>query len=212
MKQNKTRYNYGGCGRDGHNNKGKTYINYEDDYIPSPEDMQRCDEFKLWFNNNYNEIKSNLIDKGKYNEDTIINTFLKLYRILERGHIINNYRTYWNTAYFTNIFNETIKTSKYNNRMEYIGDNGEQYDGIDYNDNGEEQYDELIHQIDEWLNDNVTDVIEREIFIIYINTKYDTNYKMTYTRLSQLTGVDENKIKEIIPRIKKQIKDKFKKI
>lgn len=208
---NKTRYNYGGCGRDGHGNKGKRYKNYNEEYIPTPEDMQRCTEFKDWFNSNYNTIKQNLIDKGKYDDDVMVNTFLKVYRYLEYGGIVADYRCYWNTAYFTNIFNQEVTTSKYNNKVEYIEDE-EQYDTEDTGDS-EAQYekkDELILDIQEWLNNNIPDIIERELFIIYINTKYDRKYKMTYERLSSLTGVDVRKIKEIIPRIKKQLQEKYK--
>lgn len=209
---NKTRYNYGGCGRDGHGNKGKRYKNYNEDYIPSPEDMQRCTEFKDWFNANYNTIKDNLINKGKYDDDVMVDSFLKIYRYLEYGGIIDDYRCYWNTSYFTNIFKKTVDESKYNNRIEYIEYNEEQYDCEDTGDS-EAQYaakDELIKLIGEWLECNVPGLIERELFIIYINTRYDKQYKMTYEKLAELTGVDINRIKDTIPRIKKQLQEKFK--
>ncbi|MFV0328435.1 MAG: hypothetical protein ACK5KL_01230 [Dysgonomonas sp.] len=211
MTQNKTRYNYGGCGRDGHNNKGKRYKNYNEEYIPSPEDMQRCTDFKEWFNLNYNTIKQNLLDKGKYDDDVMVNTFLKIYRYLEYGGIVDDYRTYWNTAYFTNIFYQEVTNTKYNNRVEYIEDE-EQYDSIDDGDS-ELQYeakDALIKEIEEWLNDNVDNIIHRDLFIIYINTRRDTKYKMTYQKLHNITGVPLNEIKEIIPKIKKQLIEKFK--
>lgn len=208
---NKTRYNYAGSGRNGSNNKGKRYKNYNEEYIPTPEDMQRCTDFKEWFSSNYNIIKQNLIDKNKFDDDVMVNTFLKIYRYLEYGGIVDDYRTYWNTAYFTNIFYQQVSDSKHNNRTEYIEDE-EQYDTEDTGDS-EAQYekkDELISDIQEWLEDNVPDIIERELFIIYINTKYDKKYKMTYEKLSELTGVDINKIKDTIPRIKKQLQQQFK--
>lgn len=206
---NKTRYNYAGNGRNGSNNKGKKYNNYSLPPPVDPECMQRCTKFKNWFNENYQQLKLNLIEKGKYDDDCMVNTFLKIYRALEYGTIVNDYRTYFATSYFTNIFNQEVTTTKYNNKVEYI-ENESLYDSIDDGDN-EAQYaakDALINEIGEWLNDNVDDIIERDLFIMYINLKKTD--KMTYQKLSKTTGVEINKVAECISRIKKQIQIEFK--
>jgi len=207
--QNKTRYNYGASGGA---NKGKQYNNYNLPPITSPEAMQRCTEFKKWFSANYASIKQNLTSLNKYDDDVMVDTFLKIYRSLEYGTVVKNYRTYWETSYFTNNFKKKVDETKYQKKTEYIEYNEEQYDSEDTGDS-EAQYekkDELINLIGEWLECNVPDIIDREIFIIYINTKNDRRYKMTYEKLSDLTGVDLNRIKEIIPRIKKQLQEEFK--
>lgn len=207
---NKTRYNYGGNGRNGSNNKGKKYINYYEEYIPTPEDMQRCTDFKNWFSNNYNTIKEFLINKGKYDDDIMTVTFLKIYRYLEYGGIVDNYKYYWNTSYFTNIFKHEITQSKYNSKHEYM--NYEDFDELK-KDEADEQYlkkDALIEEIADWLNNNVNNLIHRELFIIYVNTKYDGKYKMTYKKLSEITGVPLSEIIKVIPLIKKQLQEELK--
>lgn len=200
-----TRYNYGGSGG---KNKGKRYINYSEEIIATPASLTRCDEFNNWFSTNYENLKINLINKGKYDDDVMVKTYLKIWRFLEYGGIVDNYHCYFNTAYFTNEFLNKIKSSKENNKNIPI-DNFEIVD----NEDSEEQYvakDELISEIGEWLNKNVENEIDREIFIIYINTRRDSKFKMTYKKLSTITGVPTATISEVISRIKKQLKEEFK--
>ncbi|PXV58794.1 DNA-directed RNA polymerase specialized sigma24 family protein [Dysgonomonas alginatilytica] len=208
MTHNKTRYNYGGCGRDGQGNKGKKYFNYSEEIIATPEALTRCDEFKEWFSTNFENLKINLINKGKYDHDVMVDTFLKIHRFLEYGGVIENYHYYFNTAYFTNEFLQTIKITKENNKNIPIDD----FEIVD-NEDSEEHYavkDELINEIGEWLNNNIDNEIDREIFIIYINTRRDSKFKMTYKKLSTITGVPIATISEVISRIKKQLKEEFK--
>lgn len=199
-----TRYNYGGSGG---RNKDKKYFNYNEPIIATPEALTRCGEFKEWFSNNYNDLKLNLINKGKYDDDVMVDTFLKIWRFLEYGGVIENYHYYFNTAYFTNEFLNTIKISKENNKNISV----ENFEIVDDEDT-EEQYiakDELIGEIDKWLNKNIENEIDREIFIIYINTRRDSKFKMTYKKLSSITGVPIATISEVISRIKKQLKEEF---
>lgn len=206
------RYNYAGSGRDGHNNKGKKYINYTEEPTITKEIQDKLNEYNDWFNLNYSNIKQNLISKNNYNEEVLTDTYLKVYRYILYGGEINNLNYYFNTSYFTNQFNYTCTTTRYNNRIEYISTTTDDYDTEDTGDS-EAQYaakDELINLISEWLECNVPGLIERELFIIYINTRYDKRFKMTYEKLAELTGVDINRIKDTIPRIKKQLQQEFK--
>lgn len=207
--QNKTRYNYAGNGRNGSNNKGKTYINYTITPDVTPDITERLNTFNKWFTENYNNIISNLKNKNNYNEEVLNNTYLKVYKYIEYGGIINNYQYYWNTAYFTNEFNYTCTTTKYNNKFETT--TTDNFEIID--DEADEQYlkkDALIEEIADWLNNNVNNLIHRELFIIYINTKYDGKYKMTYKKLSEITGVPLSEIIKVIPLIKKELQEELK--
>lgn len=206
------RYNYAGSGYNGSNNKNKKYIDYTKTPIITPEIEERLNDYNIWFSDNYNNIVKNLINKNNYNEEVLSDTYFKLHRLLSHGGLIKNYQYYFNTSYFTNQFNYTVTSTRYNNKIEYISTTTYDIDIID-DDNTEFQYekkDALINEISEYLELNVPDIIERDLFIIYINTRFDNKIKMTYEKLANITNIPIERIKEIIPRIKKALNNKFK--
>ncbi|NDW10678.1 hypothetical protein [Dysgonomonas sp. 520] len=206
-------YNYAGNGRGGKygNNKGKTYINYNIPPIITPEITQRLKEFNKWFEDNYEDIKTILISKNKFNDEVISDTYYKVYRYIEYGGVItSNLRYYWNTSYFTNLFNFTITQSK--NEAKFISTST--IDIIDDAEEDEVTYQNninLINNIQQWLEDNITNDIDRELFIIYMNLKKHPNFKMTYKKLSEITNIPQSRIAETIKKIKEQINKEFKK-
>ncbi|NDW10694.1 sigma-70 family RNA polymerase sigma factor [Dysgonomonas sp. 520] len=205
-------YNYAGNGRGGEygNNKGKTYINYNIKPVITPEITQRLKEFNKWFEDNYDDIKTILISKNKFNDEVISDTYYKVYRYIEYGGVItSNLRYYWNTSYFTNLFNYTITQTKNEAKftttstIDVIDDSEE--DEITYQNNIQ-----LINDIQVWLEENIEDDIDRELFIIYMNLKKHPNYKMTYKKLSEITNIPQSRIAETIKKIKEQINKEFK--
>jgi len=208
------RYNYAGNGRGGEfgNNKGKSYINYSIPPTITPEITQKLDEFNSWFESNYEDIKKTLVSKNKCNNEVISDTYYKIHRYITYGGIITSeLRYYWNTSYFTNLFNYTITASK--NEIKFTSTSTMyDFDIIDDNDTDEEVYQyniNLINDIQEWLDNNIENDIDRELFIIYMNLKKHPNYKMTYKKLSEITNIPQSRIADTIKKIKERINKEF---
>ena len=93
-------------------NKGKKYITKNTIKEVSPENQLKADEFKEWFGNQYNLLVAEQKRKQTLNEDILIDTFFKLYKKQQQSGDIEDYKSYFSRAYFTNYFQNNIKEEK----------------------------------------------------------------------------------------------------
>ena len=93
-------------------NTGKKYITKNTIKEVSPENQLKADEFKEWFGNQYNILVAEQQRKQTLNEDILIDTFFKLYNKQQQSGDIEDYKSYFSRAYFTNYFQNNIKEEK----------------------------------------------------------------------------------------------------
>ena len=93
-------------------NTGKKYITKNTLKEVTPENQLKADEFKEWFGNQYNLLVAEQKRKQTLNEDILIDTFFKLYKKQQQSGDIEDYKSYFSRAYFTNYFQNNIKEEK----------------------------------------------------------------------------------------------------
>lgn len=93
-------------------NTGKKYITKNTIKEVTPENQLKADEFKEWFGNQYNLLVAEQTRKQTLNEDVLIDTFFKLYKKQQQQGNIEDYKSYFSRAYFTNYFQNNIKEEK----------------------------------------------------------------------------------------------------
>lgn len=198
-------------------NKGKKYITKNTLKEVSPENQIKADEFKEWFGSQYNILVAEQQRKQTLNEDILIDTFFKLYNKQQQSGDIEDYKSYFSRAYFTNYFQNNIKEEKKKQNHIYLNLIDKEYEDsfntldiipIEDNDDKEREL-EKLNKTDELLNETflyITDkytIQQFELFRMYMFLKPHISYK----KLSDITNLSIKYISQTISAIKKDIQD-----
>lgn len=198
-------------------NKGKKYITKNTLKEVSPENQLKADEFKEWFGNQYNLLVAEQTRKQTLNEDILIDTFFKLYHKQQQSGDIEDYKSYFSRAYFTNYFQNNIKEEKKKQNHIYLNLIDKEYEDSfntldiipieDIDDKERElerlnKTDELLTETFQYITDKYT-VQEFELFRMYMFLKPHISYK----KLSDITNLSIKYISQTISTIKKDIQD-----
>lgn len=197
-------------------NTGKKYITKNTIKEVSPENQLKADEFKEWFGDQYNLLVAEQQRKQTLNEDILIDTFFKLYHKQQQGNI-EDYKSYFSRAYFTNYFQNNIKEEKKKQNHIYLNLIDKEYedsfntlDIIPIEDNDDKEHElEKLNKTDELLNETFQYITEKytiqqfELFRMYMFLKPHISYK----KLSDITNLSIKFISQTISTIKRDIQD-----
>lgn len=198
-------------------NTGKKYITKNTTKPITPENQIKADEFKEWFGDNYNLLIEEQRRKQTLNEDILIDTFFKLYNKQQQSGDIEDYKSYFSRAYFTNYFQNNIKEEKKKQNHIYLNLIDKEYEDsfntldiipIEDNDDKEREL-EKLNKTDELLNETFQYITEKytiqqfELFRMYMFLKPHISYK----KLSDITNLSIKYISQTISTIKKDIQD-----
>lgn len=155
--------------------------------------------------------------KQTLNEDILIDTFFKLYHKQQQQGNIEDYKSYFCRAYFTNYFQNNIKEEKKKQNHIYLNLIDKEYEDsfntldiipIEDNDDKEREL-EILNKTDELLNETFQYITEKytiqqfELFRMYMFLKPHISYK----KLSDITNLSIKYISQTISTIKKDIQD-----
>lgn len=196
-------------------NTGKKYVTKNTQKEVTPENQLKADSFKNWFGDNYNLLVEEQTRKQTLNEDILIDTFFKLYHKQQQTGDIEDYKSYFSRAYFTNYFQNNIKEEKKKQNHIYLNlidkeyeDNFNTLDILPIEDaEDKEQAIEIQNKTDELLTDTfqyITDkytIQQFELFRMYMFLKPHISYK----KLSDITNLSIKYISQTISTIKKDI-------
>lgn len=196
-------------------NAGKKYITKNTTKEVTPENQKKADHFKKWFGDNYNLLIEEQKRKQTLNEDVILDTFLRLYNKQQQAGDIEDYKSYFSRAYFTNYFQTNIKEEKKKQNHIYLNLIDKEYEDsfntlevlpiADTEEQEREQ--ESIKATDELLKETFECVFEKyniqefELFKMYMFLKPH----VSYSSLSAITNLSTNYISQVISTIKKDI-------
>lgn len=198
-------------------NTGKKYITKNTTKPITPENLIKADEFKDWFGDNYNLLVEEQRRKQTLNEDILIDTFFKLYHKQQQQGNIEDYKSYFCRAYFTNYFQNNIKEEKKKQNHIYLNLIDKEYEDsfntldiipIEDNDDKEREL-EKLNKTDELLNETFQYITDKysmqqfELFRMYMFLKPHISYK----KLSDITNLSIKYISQTISTIKKDIQD-----
>lgn len=198
-------------------NTGKKYITKNTIKEVSPENQLKADEFKEWFGNQYNILVAEQQRKQTLNEDILIDTFFKLYNKQQQSGDIEDYKSYFSRAYFTNYFQNNIKEEKKKQNHIYLNLIDKEYEDsfntldiipIEDNDDKERELeklnktDELLNETFQYITDKYT-IQQFELFRMYMFLKPHISYK----KLSDITNLSIKYISQTISTIKKDIQE-----
>nr|DAK10396.1 MAG TPA: RNA polymerase sigma factor [Caudoviricetes sp.] len=198
-------------------NTGKKYITKNTIKEVSPENQLKADEFKEWFGNQYNILVAEQQRKQTLNEDILIDTFFKLYNKQQQSGDIEDYKSYFSRAYFTNYFQNNIKEEKKKQNHIYLNLIDKEYEDsfntldiipIEDNDDKERELeklnktDELLSETFQYITDKYS-VQQFELFRMYMFLKPHISYK----KLSDITNLSIKYISQTISTIKKDIQE-----
>lgn len=198
-------------------NTGKKYITKNTTKEITPENQTKADEFKNWFGDNYILLVEEQKRKQTLNEDILIDTFFKLYHKQQQSGDIEDYKSYFSRAYFTNYFQNNIKGEKKKQNHIYLNlidkdyeDSFNTLDVLPIEDTEDKEKElELQSKTDELLTDTFQYITDKysmqqfELFKMYMFLKPHISYK----KLSDITNLSIKYISETISTIKKDIQD-----
>lgn len=198
-------------------NTGKKYITKNTTKEVTPENQIKADEFKTWFGNNYNLLVEEQKRKQTLNEDILIDTFFKLYHKQQQSGDIEDYKSYFSRAYFTNYFQCNIKEEKKKQNHIYLNLIDKEYedsfntlDVLPLEDNEDrERTIEIQTNTDKLLTDTFQYITDKysmqqfELFRMYMFLKPHISYK----KLSDITNLSIKYISQTISTIKKDIQE-----
>lgn len=178
------------------NNKGKKYI--RKDEIDKVFALQ-AENFNRWMAKEYSSIVLFLKDKEAYDQDVFSETYEKVYeQILFASIKGNEFRKYFQRAYYTNLINSKVKNNRFCELLPI-----HERDDVD-----NEYFDELEAKRNK-LESDILDYVyssyslrDFELFKMYMSLKPAVNY----ATLSKMTGVKTHNIQRIICKIKKDVK------
>lgn len=186
-------------------NTGKKYITKNTLKEVSPENQLKADEFKEWFGSQYNILVAEQQRKQTLNEDILIDTFFKLYKKQQQQGNIEDYKSYFSRAYFTNYFQNNIKEEKKKQNHIYLNLIDKEYEDNDDKERELEKLnktDELLNETFQYITDKYT-IQQFELFRMYMFLKPHISYK----KLSDITNLSIKYISQTISTIKKDIQD-----
>jgi len=181
-------------------NKGKKYfIKGKHDQNPDILYAEKAEEFNTWFGRNYTALVKLLKDKYMFDDDTVNDTYIKMYEnILFCGIEIACYKSYFFRSYYTNYVNGSMKSNRYVSLLP----------GLEKPDTDTEYFMEieakqkkLESDIIDYIYSNY-DIRDFELFKMYISLKPAVNY----ISLAGITGLKSHNIQRTISRIKKDIR------
>lgn len=198
-------------------NKGKKYITKNTTKEVTPENQLKADEFKEWFGNQYNLLVAEQQRKQTLNEDILIDTFFKLYHKQQQSGDIEDYKSYFSRAYFTNYFQNNIKEENKKQNHIYLNLIDKEYedsfntlDILPIEDTEDKEHElEILNKTDELLTETfqyITDkytIQQFELFRMYMFLKPHISYK----KLSDITNLSIKYISQTISAIKKDIQE-----
>lgn len=185
-------------GNSGSGNKGKKYIKVKDGMAASPENEAKAQSFAVWFGQWYGCLQEELKRKDTYDEDTLNDTFMRMYDKIRFGGLdIADYKAYFHRAFFTNfmqrVFAEKQSCTTSLNIQDQVDDTAGE----------EELIDDMLS-----LEFDIFDYVYRkypvqqfEIFKMYIRLKPAINY----SELSKITDISVTSISEIISKIRRDV-------
>lgn len=186
-------------------NTGKKYITKNTTKPITPENQIKADEFKEWFGSQYNLLVAEQQRKQTLNEDILIDTFFKLYKKQQQQGNIEDYKSYFSRAYFTNYFQNNIKEEKKKQNHIYLNLIDKEYEDNDDKERELEKLnktDELLSETFQYITDKYS-VQQFELFRMYMFLKPHISYK----KLSDITNLSIKYISQTISTIKKDIQD-----
>jgi hypothetical protein len=195
-------------------NKGKKYITKNTTKEVTPENQLKADSFKEWFGDNYNLLVEEQRRKQTLNEDVLIDTFFKLYHKQQQQGNIEDYKSYFCRAYFTNYFQNNIKEEKKKQNHIYLNLIDKEYedsfntlDIIPIEDRErtikmQTNTDKLLTDTFQYITDKYS-MQQFELFRMYMFLKPHISYK----KLSDITNLSIKFISQTISTIKKDIQD-----
>lgn len=198
-------------------NTGKKYITKNTTKEVTPENQLKADSFKEWFGDNYNLLVEEQRRKQTLNEDVLIDTFFKLYHKQQQQGNIEDYKSYFCRAYFTNYFQNNIKEEKKKQNHIYLNLIDKEYedsfntlDVLPLEDNEDRERtiekqtntDKLLTDTFQYITDKYS-MQQFELFRMYMFLKPHISYK----KLSDITNLSIKYISQTISTIKKDIQD-----
>lgn len=198
-------------------NTGKKYITKNTTKEITPENQLKADDFKNWFGDNYKLLVEEQKRKQTLNEDILIDTFFKLYYKQQQSGDIEDYKSYFSRAYFTNYFQNNIKIEKKKQNHIYLNLIDKEYEDsfncleiIPIEDNEDKERElEKLNKTDELLNETFQYITDKysmqqfELFRMYMFLKPHISYK----KLSDITNLSIKYISQTISTIKKDIQE-----
>lgn len=191
------------------NNRGKKYLKNKN-ICKSKCYPDKATHFDTWFVQNVRPLKVQLFNKYYHpsNEDVFNDTYLRIHeRIYYTGFRIEDYKSYFCRAFYTNHVQELCKSNRFTDF--------ELNDNISEDDNTPEAELELLHRrLEEDIFDYVYrhfDIREYEVFKMYMRLKIQGKY-MNYEILADIINNDGYKvhnIQAIISKIKKAVSREF---
>lgn len=180
-------------------NAGKKYfIRSKVTDKPKEINKRKAALFNIWFEENYTSLVNELIDKNIYDCDTLNETYLRIYEIiLYTGLEMQNTRSYFIRAYFTNNIQESMKENRYR-------DLPQGYDcadlPADYSAELEYMQRKLEEDIFSYVYQRYT-IREFELFKMYMYLKPAVNYAV----LADITNMKAHQIQFVVSKIKKDL-------
>lgn len=181
------------------NNKGKKYfIRANNRHKLVERGMEKAAALNRWFEENYESIKCELIQKNIYNCDAVNETYLRMCENLMYSNLeILDYRSYFMRSFYTNYMQATIHDRRYCTIVS--GYDPADEDGV---------YDAGLERRQQQLEEDIFDYVyskysvrEFELFKMYICLKPAVNYGT----LSEITSLKPHQIQFIISKIKKDL-------
>jgi len=192
-------------GNSGGNNTGKKYLkrdslNYDK---LTGEDYARLDNFNTWYTDNIALLESEFREKNSYDEDIINDTYATICESILFSRLeIEDYKSYFSRAYFTNNIQSKIKERRYLASEQQQLESSLNHVLANWENDTEKQA--LIDEIIEFVKKNHKPA-HSDLFIQYISLE-----KRNYEILSLQTGIKAHIIQRIISNIKVNIRANIK--
>jgi hypothetical protein len=158
-----------------------------------------------WFEDNYEYLKNQEINRKNYNHDVFVDTFFRMYDNILYNVNITNFKGYFSRAYYTNTYQQNV--IEYRSKSLTIGielNEAEQVDKTQIETetkiNKQTETDAFINQIFEYVKEHYS-IQEFSLWRMYIILKPQTSYQ----RLSIITHIPIQQVSSIISRIKMDI-------
>lgn len=178
-------------------NKGKKYLKKDKvDLVYAKE----AESFNSWISKRYRKLVSFLQEKGVFDKDVFHETYKNIYeKILYSGIEGSDYTPYFMRAYYTNFTLDKKKESRF---CELLPNTDKEDIHTEYSAELEEKGIRLESDIMNHIYVSY-DIREFELFKMYITLKP----AVSYSTLSEITGIRIHKVQRIISKIKKDIQD-----
>lgn len=191
------------------------------DEIPTPEALERANEFSKWFAANRDHIQKDLIYGALFDEDVLHDTYCRIYEAISlKGTILrSNVKSYFLRAYHR---------TRINSIKDRVKRNGRSLDAPAGRDRKDSSYNllsrtrpDVVDSMPPEVRDfaEISDTVEN--ILDYVRAKYEPDavslFEMyvflqpdiSYRALSQLTGVRMSRVWPVMSAIRADLQERF---